>query len=191
MIADDGSEVRLVGQWRSGDKIAGNLLMRRYGPTLKAFFRSKRAHNVDELVQNTLVACIQAVARFAGRSSFKTYLLGIARNQFLMSLRSHQTAHLESSMLSTAPEDSPSRLYSIEQERRVLLGAFLRLPPEFRKVLRLFYWDGCSIEEIALELRVPLGTVKSRLSRGRAILKAQLLTRDLPSEEDPKIRTSG
>src|SRR3954469_25312397 len=123
MIAEEGSEVRLVRQWRSGDNIAGNLLMRRYGPMLKAFFRSKRADNVDELVQNTLVASIQAVGRFAGRSTFKTYLLGIARNQFLMSLRSHHTAYLEPLMLSTAPEDSPSRLYSIEQDRRVLLVA--------------------------------------------------------------------
>jgi DNA-directed RNA polymerase specialized sigma24 family protein len=53
------------------------------------------AISVDELVQRTLLACIQAVGRFESRSSFKTYVLGIARNQFLMSLRSDTTASFE------------------------------------------------------------------------------------------------
>jgi DNA-directed RNA polymerase specialized sigma24 family protein len=40
----------------------------------------------------------------------------------------------------------------------------------------MFYWDGQSVEEIAEELGAPLGTIKSRLSRGRASLKASVRT---------------
>jgi RNA polymerase sigma-70 factor, ECF subfamily len=180
MIAEEGTEVRLLRRWRSGDKNAGDQLMRRYWPLLTAFFRRKRASNVEELVQSTLLASIQAVSRFAERSSFKTYLLGIARNQFLMSLRSDDTASVDPPTISTAPEDSPSRMFALEQERRFLVRALLQLPPPFRKVLTLLYWDGCSIEEIAQQLGVPTGTVKSRLARGRAMLKEQLLSMNLP-----------
>jgi RNA polymerase sigma factor (sigma-70 family) len=181
-IIEEGTEVRLLRRWRSGDRTAGDLLMRRYWPMLKAFFRRKRAANVEELVQSTLVACMQAINRFAERSSFKAYLLGIARNQFLMSLRSESAGRFEAPVMSTAPENSPSRVFALEQGRRLLAAAVLRLPGEFRTVLTLFYWDGCSVEEIALLLGVPVGTVKSRLARSRAILKGRLLSPDLSNE---------
>jgi RNA polymerase sigma-70 factor (ECF subfamily) len=187
MFTEERTEVRLLRRWRSGDNDAGDQLLRRYGPVLRAFFRHKRAANVDELVQSTLVACIQAVCRFADRSSFKTYLIGIARNQFLMSLRSEHAGRFEPPSVSTAPEDSPSRLFAFEQERRFLLRALSQLPPEFRNVLTLLYWDGCSVEEIAQELGVPVGTVKSRLARGRAALKEQLLSMNLPSRPLAKL----
>jgi RNA polymerase sigma-70 factor (ECF subfamily) len=147
---------------------------------LRAFFRRKRAANVEELVQSTLVACIQAVTRFAERSSFKTYVLGIARNQFLMSLRADHAAPSSAWTNSTAPEESPSGRFAMAQERKFLLRALIQLPPEFRKVLMLLYWDGCSVEEIAHDLGVPVGTVKSRLARGRAILKEQLVSSSPP-----------
>jgi RNA polymerase sigma factor (sigma-70 family) len=179
---EERTEDRLLRHWRSGDNGAGDQLLRRYWPVLKTFFRHKRAANVDELVQSTLVACIQAVGRFAERSSFKTYVMGIARNQFLMSLRSEHAAPFEAGTLSSSPEDSPSSLLALEQERRFLLRALGQLPPAFREVLTLLYWDGCSVEEIGQELRVPVGTVKSRLARGRAILKEQLMSMNPPSQ---------
>jgi RNA polymerase sigma factor (sigma-70 family) len=174
MTPEERTETRLLERWRSGDKKAGDQLLRRYWPVLRSFFRRKRAANVEELVQSTLVACIQAVGRFAERSSFKTYVLGIARNQFLMSLRADHVAPFGSGTISTAPEESPSGRFAMAQERKFLLRALLQLPPEFRKVLMLLYWDGCSVEEIGQELGVPVGTVKSRLARGRAILREQL-----------------
>jgi RNA polymerase sigma-70 factor (ECF subfamily) len=149
--------------------------MRRYRPVLRAFFRRKHAANAEELVQSTLAACVQAVSRFAERSSFKTYVMGIARNQFLMSLRSESPTSADPLMLSTAPEESPSWKYAFAQERRLLFRALLRLPPEYRQVLTHLYWDGHSVDEISQELGVPVGTVKSRLTRGRAMLKSQLL----------------
>jgi RNA polymerase sigma factor (sigma-70 family) len=104
-----------------------------------------------------------------------------------MSLRSEQPGRFDPPPVSTAPEDSPSRLFAFAQERRILLRALFQLPPEFRKVLTLLYWDGCSVEDIAEELDIPVGTVKSRLARGRAALKEQLLTMKLPSRPLAKL----
>jgi RNA polymerase sigma factor (sigma-70 family) len=188
MSSEETTEIRLFRQWRTGDTSAGGRLLRRYAPMLQAFFRRKRAENVDELVQSTMFACIQSVARFEERSSFKSYLLGIARNQFLMSLRSHSVSSFDPPTQSTAPEDSPSQMFAFAQERAILLGALMQLPSEFRQALRLFYWEGSSVEEIGQTLGVPVGTVKSRLARGRSMLKQRLVTMNLPSHLQAEIR---
>lgn len=163
--------------------------MRRYRPVVREFFRRKQAANAEELVQSTLAACVQAVGRFAERSTFKAYLMGIARNQFLMSLRSGTPTSADPLLLSTEPEESPSWKYAFAQERRLLFRALLRLPPEYRSALTLLYWDGCSVEAIGQQLGVPVGTVKSRLTRGRAMLKTHLLGLNRPGR--PPLDLSG
>ena len=172
MIHVDWTEEVLLEHWRAGDRDAGDELLRRCRPMLSAFFRRRTTENVDELVQRTLVACISA--NFEGRSSFKSFLLGIARNQFLMSLRSNRPRERQASV-STFPEDSPSQLVASKEELRILSAALNATSPPFREVLKMFYWDDLSVEEIARTLDVPAGTVKSRLGRGRSMIKARII----------------
>lgn len=184
MDPEETTEMRLVRTWRSGDRDAGDKLLRRYAPILHSYFSRRVGRNVDDLVQRTLLACIQSMGRFEGRSSFKSYLLGIAQNQFLMSLRSD--GPLVSSdvalSLSTRPDETPSQLAAFRQEQLILVMALLKVEPEFRLVLKLFYWGGCSVEEIAEELGIRPGTVKSRLARGRAMLRANVIGMNLPQK---------
>src|SRR5258708_6770160 len=86
------NENSLLARWRAGDRVAGDELLHLYRPMLCRFFRRRTNENVEELVQDTLVACIRALHRFEGRSSFRTFLLGIAHRQFLMSLRSKRAS---------------------------------------------------------------------------------------------------
>src|SRR5258705_13485384 len=109
MIYEECTEDMLLDEWRGGDRVAADELLRRAKPMLAGFFRRGTTDNVDELVQRTLVASIQSIANFEGRSSFKAFLLGIARNQFLMSLRANKPRERTTSV-STFPEDSPSQL---------------------------------------------------------------------------------
>jgi RNA polymerase sigma-70 factor (ECF subfamily) len=62
---------------------------------------------------------------------------------------------------------------SVDGER--LEQALGELPPEFRAVLVMFYFDDCSYREIAEQLGVPMGTVMSRLARGKQHLRSRLL----------------
>jgi RNA polymerase sigma-70 factor (ECF subfamily) len=101
-------------------------------------------------------------------------LLGIARNQFLMSLRSNKPRE-ELASVSTLPEDGPSQLVASKEELRILAAALNATSPPFRQVLKMFYWDDLSVDEIARTLDVPAGTVKSRLGRGRAMIKAWIV----------------
>lgn len=172
--------MRLVRTWRSGDRDAGDKLLRRYAPILHSYFSRRVGRNVDDLVQRTLLACIQSVTRFEGRSSFKSYLLGIAQNQFLMSLRAEGPLAHGDGELSTRPNETPSQLVAFRQEQLILVMALLKVEPDFRLVLKLFYWGGQSVEEIAEELGVRPGTVKSRLARGRAMLRANVISMNLP-----------
>lgn len=169
-------EAKLIGDWRAGDRAAGDELLRRYIPTLTAFFRKRTTRNVDELVQRTLVACLDAVEHFEARSSFRVFLLGIARNQFLTSLRANTRASESPDPLATFPEDSPSQIVATKQELQVLFAAVAMMAEPFKETLRMFYWDGMSVEDIASSLNVSPGTVKSRLGRGRAMLKDRLAT---------------
>jgi RNA polymerase sigma-70 factor (ECF subfamily) len=174
MTYEECTEDMLLEHWRAGDRDAADELLRRCKPMLAAFFRRRTGENVDELVQRTLVACLQAIVNFEGRSSFKAFLLGIARNQFLMSLRSNKPRE-KPATVSTFPEDSPSQLVASKEELRILAAALNATSPPFRQVLKMFYWDDLSVEEIARTLDVPAGTVKSRLGRGRTMIKARII----------------
>lgn len=173
MHHDDNTETLLI-RWREGSREAGDRLLHRYVPELNGFFGRRVLGNADELVQRTLLACTQNVGQFEGRSTFRTYLFGIARNQYLMYRRAEAFAGHEPITLTTRPEESPSRLAAVKQEHVILVLALRRVEPEYSIVLRKFYWEERSLQEIALELGIPLGTVKSRLARGRAALKEQL-----------------
>ncbi len=174
MTDEDRTEARLLEDWRAGDRNAGDELLRHHTRALHAFLGRRTQRNVDDLVQRTLLACVESIRHFEGRSSFKAFLLGIARNQFFMSLRSDSSAAGEASGLVTWPEESPSQLFVAKQERQRLGDALARVTAPFRTVLQLYYLDGLSIEEIARTLGISDGTVKSRLSRGRSMMRGML-----------------
>jgi RNA polymerase sigma factor (sigma-70 family) len=172
MQSEDNTQT-LLRRWRSGSRDAGDRLLHRYVPQLSGFFGRRACGNADELVQRTLLACTQSLERFEGRSTFRTYLFGIARNQYLMHRREELTVQ-ESVTPATQPEESPSQLVAVRQEHVILVLALRRVQPEFSIVLRRYYWEERSLDEIAVELGIPIGTVKSRLARGRASIKANL-----------------
>jgi len=184
LFAEENTETRLLRGWRAGDRQAGDLLLRRYARLLKSFFARRTSRNVDDLVQRTLLACTVSMHRFEGRSSFKTYLLGIAHKQFLMNLRANHVAPKEAVDESTRAEESPSQLTLLKQEHRILAFALAKISTESLLILRMYYWNDSSVEEIAHLLAIRPGTVKSRLSRSRALLKDIMLRMD-PSAENP------
>jgi RNA polymerase sigma-70 factor (ECF subfamily) len=184
LYVEENTETRLLRGWRAGDRQAGDLLLRRYARVLKSFFARRRSSNVDDLVQRTLLACTVSMHRFEGRSSFKTYLLGIAHRQFLMNLRADGLVLKEGEDESTPAEESPSQLTLLNQEHRILAFALAKISTESLLILRMFYWNDSSVEEIARLLVIRPGTVKSRLSRTRALLK-ELMLKMAPETTNP------
>lgn len=175
-------DFQLLDRWVEGDRDAGGELIDRNVPVLHRFFRAKVGEAADDLVQQTLLACQRRRDRVdRNKGSFRSFLLGIARLELLMFLRKHRREDramgVESSSLDElAP--SPALPINMKQERKALLRAMRRIPLDLQLTLELYYWEECSVDEVASILEIPSGTVKSRLSRGRAALKDALANHD-------------
>jgi RNA polymerase sigma factor (sigma-70 family) len=142
------------------------------------FFRTKAGDDADDLTQRTFLRCVEATTTFRGESSFKAFAFGIARNVLFEYIRSRRRdAAVDpdfgaSSIMDLNPRASTVVFNRVEQ--RMLVQALQQMPLEIQLTLELFYWEELSIEEIAEVVNQASGTVKSRLHRGRALLRAAL-----------------
>ncbi len=176
-------DVELLRAWRDGDRGAGSELFARHFMTVYRFFVNKAEPVADDLSQRTFAACVDAKDRLAEDSNVRAYLLGIARRQLLMHFRALQRSEdpVDEETVSAADlVASPSEAAVAREEQALLARALRRLPLELQTTLELHYWEDLSLEEIATILEVPVGTVKSRLFRGRELLRAKLEKLDAP-----------
>lgn len=186
----------LLKAWCRGERGAGTELFERHGPDVARFFRRKVSSGVrDDLVQETLLACLRSATRFRGGATFRAFLLGIARNVLADHLRQQgrRAARLGAATdIEQAPvaalEPSPVATVVRGEARRLLIEGLSRLPPIHQRALELHYWEGLTAAEIGEVLGVPVGTVKTRLRNGRACLKERLRT--LAFESDPVATTT-
>src|SRR5262249_11003925 len=85
--SEEEDDLVLLERWRSGDERAGEALCARYFEEIYRFFVHKLPEHADDLMQQTFLACVKSRDRFQGKSSFRTYLFAIARNELLMLIR--------------------------------------------------------------------------------------------------------
>jgi RNA polymerase sigma-70 factor (ECF subfamily) len=135
----------------------------------------KDAAQAEDAAQEALIRVWKALPRFDGRAALSTWIYAIARNRCLTALaqrRDHLSlyepevaADAEAALPAAADPATPVELL------RELVDA---LPERYRRPLTLFYYGDCSVSEVATQLGVPEGTVKTHLFRARAALCAQL-----------------
>lgn len=183
----------LIRRWRDGDTTAGNQLFHRHFAAIRRFFRHKVAHeDAEDLIQRTLLSCVESVDGYRGDGSFRAYLYSIARFVFLAHIRQRQRDDQRrepdlsvSSVLDLGP--SPS-VAAVAQEQQVLLvAAMQRIPVDFQITLELSYWEQLSGPEIAEVLGISPTTVRTRLLRARTALREALVALDPrrnPSDEE-------
>lgn len=149
---------------------------------LRRFVQRRIGHEEDakEIVQEAFVAATRSLASFRGDARPSTWLYAIAANLSCNHLeRSPQRCwRFESdeplANLPTPPHDDPAEVLGRRRLVRRLIGLIEALPGPAREVLMLVAIDGLSCEQAAVALGVPAGTVRSRLSRARASLRADL-----------------
>ncbi len=171
----------LLRRWKQGEAAAGEELLVRYFDLLYRFFRSKLQGPIDDLIQGTLLAAVEAKDAFRGDSSFKAFLLGIARRQLLRSLRSRYRASKvfdpsQDSVVAKAADTSASKKIGRRDDRRLLMAALRLIPLDLQIVVELYYWEELSIKETAAACGIAPGTVKSRLARARRLLQGAMET---------------
>jgi RNA polymerase sigma factor (sigma-70 family) len=161
----------LLTAWRAGKSAAGEELFRRHYTSIERFFHNAVAgSDVDDLVQSTFIACAEARDRFESRSSFRTYLFGIAHNLLRSHYRSRAARGDEPDFELTSVAElglGQSTMLEHKHERRVLLEALRSIPLESQVLLQLRYWEELRTAELAQVLGVPRGTAVDRLRRAQ------------------------
>jgi len=174
-VADSDDDSALLEAWRGGDREAGDALLRRHFLGVFRYFAAHPGVDAEEMTQRTFEACIAARDRV--REQFVAYLFGIARYQLLREWERkgyRGDAVPPSSVALRDQRTSPSMRVAKLDEQMLFARGLATLPTEFSSVLELFFWEDRSIQEIADKLGIAAGTVKSRLHRGKALLRTWL-----------------
>lgn len=171
---DDDALLRRAG---AGDLDAVAALVRRYqrGLYLAAVQIAGQDADARDIVQEVFLRVCRGAAGYRAEASVRSWLYRIAVNLALDTVRRRRDIPVASADLPPAPLDPGPE---VEVERRELMRSVRRavadLPPHYRAVVLLREFHDLSYEEIAAVLRIPVGTVRSRLHQARARLRAAL-----------------
>ena len=155
-----------------------------------AFRLTGSAADAEDLVQETFLRAYRSWDRYEPGTRAKSWLFTICRNAFLRQ-RQHDSRRdevmqkavqtngandigAETVLFMPAYQQDPEGTFFFSVIDRTILEMIDRIPSEFREVVLLSDLEGLSYAEIADVLDVPIGTVKSRLFRGRRLLQEKL-----------------
>ncbi|HYH50539.1 MAG TPA: sigma-70 family RNA polymerase sigma factor [Acidimicrobiia bacterium] len=178
----DGGEATdqaLAAAANSGDRSALEVLLARHFDRVHAICRRVTGHSEDALdaTQEALIAVTRGLHRYDGRSQFTTWLYRVATNAALDELRRRKRRPEPAELTEDRPLRGATAAAPVESAVAARLdvdAALAGLSPEFRAAVVLR--DLCDLDyaEIAEVLDVPIGTVRSRIARGRAAIAEQL-----------------
>jgi RNA polymerase sigma factor (sigma-70 family) len=169
------SDYQLWEAWRSGDTEAGRELFARHFEAVYRFLFNKLGDAaVDDIVQQTFMACIESNSRFENRSSFRSFILGIANNKLYKHVRTTTRQRIDGPPDSQRYQVSLAEAIAGAREQQLLLKALRALPLELQVLLELSYWEELTNREVADIVQIPVGTLKSRLRKARTQLQVEL-----------------
>jgi RNA polymerase sigma-70 factor (ECF subfamily) len=139
--------------------------------------------DAEDVAQDAMLRVHQGLRSFRGDAKVGTWIYRIALNVALTakSRTRFRAPHVnENTIGAFASTDAPMDIQLGERVRQqALLACVSELPDVYQSALRLHYWLGTSVSDIALMLNVPENTVKSYLFRARQLLRAMLTERGL------------
>ncbi|WP_117000856.1 RNA polymerase sigma factor [Desertimonas flava] len=175
-------DATLVAAAQAGDRSALDALLRRHYDRVHAICRrvSGSSRDADDAAQEAMISIVRGLPRFDGRAAFTTWIYRIATNAALDEARRRGRRPM---LHAVTDEDGPAleqadplshRLVEGAGDRMALDAALAALPEEFRTAVVLRDVGDLDYAEIAETLGVPVGTVKSRIARGRMLLARAL-----------------
>jgi RNA polymerase sigma-70 factor, ECF subfamily len=190
-IQDDARDDVLLRRAAKGDEDAFARLYRRHQAAIYRFALRMTGHAwaSEEIVQDVFMTLMRDPKKYdAGRGPIAAYLFGIARNRVMKHLeRLPRELSLDERddgrAQPVATVDSRTPMHWVERQERMehLRRAVLELPAEFREVIVLCELEELRYEQAARLIGCPIGTIRSRLHRARALLLAKLeILREAP-----------
>jgi RNA polymerase sigma-70 factor (ECF subfamily) len=175
----------LVAAAQAGDRRALDTLLRRHYDRVHAVCRriAGSSRDADDAAQEAMISIVRGLPRFDGRAQFSTWVYRIATNAALDELRRRKrrpALHVVGDEREPVEPTDPlaDREVTGVVDRMAIDAALDELPEEFRAAVVLRDVADLDYAEIAAALGVPVGTVKSRIARGRGQLTALLGNRD-------------
>lgn len=179
-------DLALLDRWIAGDATAGNQLFKQYFTPLYRFFSHKSDGEIDDLVQETFMACLKGRDTFQRQSTFRTYLFAIARYVLLGHWRKRmpgqQAVPVDEISIASLSTSAGTRLAG-EQDRARLLEALRNLPMDQQMLLEMYYWQDMDRDRLAEIFEVETATIGSRLFRARKQLMDVLATAAPPTDD--------
>lgn len=170
------SDAELYRRFEAGSEAALAALYRRFqGHVFRYALRmSGSEFAAEEVTQEVFLFLLREPGRYRPEAGpVGAYLIGVARNYLLRRLsRAGRTVELEESAPSR--DGGPAAQFERRNEVEAVRRAVFALPVRYREVVVLCELDEASYEEAAAALGCPVGTVRSRLNRARALLRARL-----------------
>jgi RNA polymerase sigma-70 factor (ECF subfamily) len=176
----------LIQRCLQGDELAWDAIVQQYRRKVfnVAYKFVGRHEEAEDLTQDIFLKIFKSLATFDRRANFQTWLISVSRN---LCIDHYRSVRLERQAIDTQVDPNelspvardPGPIAAIEQQDRVVLlrEALGALPPTLRAAVVMRDIQELSYQEIAGRLRLPEGTVKSRINRGRTELARQIRRR--------------
>ncbi len=178
------AELRLIQLSRTGDPSAFSKLVELYRNKIQklGYRMLMNTPDTEDIVQETFIRVYLNLNTYDENQKFSTWVYRICRNACIDLLRKRKnTVSLDSELEDgttyyhklSITEDSPEFI-ALQSEVKVQIHKALeKLPEKYLTVIQLYYFDELSLQEISDTLCIPITTVKTRIHRGRKLLKSK------------------
>ena len=177
----------LIERCKHGDRDAFTAIMEKYQNLVfgMAYNILSDYQDAEDAAQDTFVKAYKSISSFKGQSAFTTWLYVICKNSCNDILRKRQKHSQVMSIDSDDSDDSPIREIKsdkptpeeqaeLNETQKIVREAINSLKNEYKEVLVLSDMQQLSYDEVSAILKIPVGTVKSRLNRARNALRKKL-----------------
>lgn len=186
IVASDGE---LAARVLEGDDHAFEYLFNRYREAIYRLFvqRLGRTDDADDLLQETFIKVFLNLDKYDTAFTFGQWIYTIARNTFIDFVRRRRDdlfidaapTGTATGLNSASQEATPEERFIARQRGAQLEQHLAKMSPRYRQLIELRFFREYSYEEIAAELGLPLGTVKTQIHRARAQLCSLITASDM------------
>ena len=190
-------DIALVNLVKKGDKKAYNVLVLKYQDRLvfSVYKFLKDYELAQDIAQEAFIKAYKSIDKFRGDSQFYTWIYRIAINtaKNVLSTKARASEVYDNDTTdqllseSATTSENPENILQADQLRSTINNALQSLPEDIRVTLSLREYDGLSYEEIAKVLECPIGTVRSRIHKGREMLDQTFSKYDMSNFEVRKL----
>ena len=181
VVENEESDESIAKRVQNGETEAFGLLVERYEEKLKRYGRRYlvRTEDVEDIVQDVFIRVFQNIRSFDVSQRFSPWIYRSAHNAFVNQIRANRFRVFDvdfDALIAHHVYENPDESVREKEEICAHLETGLSiLPPKYREVLILHYYDHMPYKDISEVLHVPVGTVSIRIKRAKEALKSHLV----------------